>query len=305
MKTGAIIITAGRSSHSDSFRPMLKIGAISAVRRLIQTFLQAGADPVVLVLDKESEDLRKQLSYTGAVCLENDAPATQMIDYAKVGLAYLSEMCDQGLITPVDIPLFTVHTVQLLMRSGAQLASPSCNSRCGHPLLIARELIPHFLAYQGENGLRGAIAGCGCSRTLVDVSDEGILFDIELKENYEELLSRHNRQTLHPEVSVQLVKEKPFFGPETAQLLSLIENTGCVSLACRRMNISYSKGWKIIRDMESQLGDILVERQQGGKAGGGACLTLRGKRFLDTFYEFNDACQKAAQTLYEDYFAKI
>jgi hypothetical protein len=28
----------------------------------IQTFLQAGADPVVLVLDKESEDLRKQLS---------------------------------------------------------------------------------------------------------------------------------------------------------------------------------------------------------------------------------------------------
>lgn len=305
MKTGAVIITAGKSAHADTFRPMLQVGAVSAVRRLVQTFRQAGASPIVLVMDERSQDLRKHMAYTGAVCLENDAPATQMIDFAKVGLAYLEGKCDQVLITPVDIPLFTVETVRMLMQSGAKLASPSHNGRRGHPLLIASALIPFFLKYQGENGLRGAMEQCGCSRTMVDVADAGILFDVELDEDYRELLKRHNRQNLHPEIEVRLVKEQAFFGPDSAQLLSLIELAGCVSLACRQMNISYSKGWKIIRQMESQLGYVLVQRQQGGKNGGKASLTARGKRFLDGFYNFDAACRQAAQALFDEHIAPL
>jgi len=224
-----------------------------------------------------------------------------MIDYAKIGFAYLEKICDQVLVAPVDVPLFTTDTVQRLINSGALLANPVFKGKRGHPLLIAGSLFPFFLQYQGENGLKGAINVCDCPRTNIDVSDAGVLYDVNSGDDYQELLEQQTQAVLRPIVKIQLSKEDIFFEPGTAQLLSQIENTGSVRLACEQMTISYSKGWKIIRIMEEQLGFTVVKRQQGGKYGGSASLSERGKTLLKQYYAFDKACKEIIQQQFDLY----
>ena len=55
------------------------------------------------------------------------------------------------------------------------------------------------------------------------------------------------------------------------------------------MKMSYSKGWKIIRNAEGALGYPLIHRQQGGREGGGSSLTPEGEALLEAYalFEFS------------------
>ena len=51
--------------------------------------------------------------------------------------------------------------------------------------------------------------------------------------------------------------------------------------ACQIRDISYSKGWKMLKIAEAQLGIQFLERQTGGSKGGFSVLTPEGKAFLE------------------------
>ena len=127
-------------------------------------------------------------------------------------------------------------------------------------------------------------------------------FCMNMDLDYQQVLRQSNGHELNVAVKIFLIKEKSFFGPGTVQLLSLIEETGSVRLACERMTMSYSKAWKIIKTIEDQLGYNLVRRQQGGKNGGNASLTPEGKRMLDKFSLFENRCKASIQKIFEDCF---
>lgn len=58
VKTGAVIVAAGMSSRRGDFKPLLRIGAISMVQRIIANFQQAGVSPIVLLPDSEVLNLK-------------------------------------------------------------------------------------------------------------------------------------------------------------------------------------------------------------------------------------------------------
>lgn len=303
MRTGAVIVAAGMSSRMNGFKPMLKIGSITVVRRIISTLQQAGVDPVVLITGNQADMLEKHVSRMGIICLRNEAYATsQMFDSAKIGLSYLQNQCDRILFTPVDIPLFTSKTVRSLLASDTMIAAPVCKGHEGHPLMMNTQVVAKVLAYQGNEGLKGAIESSGFLKQLIEVEDEGILFDMDTPEDYEKLLSWHNRQMFRPQIQIRLAREYEFFGPGTALLLRLIRNTGSVRLACEQMNISYSKGWKIINVMENQLEYAVVDRFQGGTNGGNTQLTERGEELLRQYDSFESESKEAVQRIFEKYF---
>lgn len=302
MKTGAIIATAGRTSHTGLLHPMKKIGSVSAVHRLIDTFRRAGVSPIVLVADCRAQDLEKHVSRKGTVYLCNQyEESAQMIDFLKTGFAYIQDKCERVFITPVNVPLFSVATVKTLMRSYAQTASPVYNGRVGHPLLLLSGLIPEILAYSGEGGLRNLIRDRRYTRELVTVEDEGVLWNMETEKGCGDILKRYEKQNLHTTIKICLAKDRPFLGPGSSQLLYMIAETGSVRLACQYMAMSYSKGWKIIGSIEEQLGFEVVQRQQGGKNGGNASLTPKGQRILEKYIDF----EKKARGVIRDMFEKM
>ena len=75
-------------------------------------------------------------------------------------------------------------------------------------------------------------------------------------------------------------KGKPVFGRGRRFLLEAIDKRGSINQAAKEINISYRKAWGYLKAMEERLGIKLIERQTGGRNGGGATLTVGAKIFL-------------------------
>lgn len=303
MNAGAVVVAAGMSSRMGDFKPMLNIGSISIAQRVVSTLQQAGVSRIVVVTGYQADVLERHLAKAGVVFLRNeDYEKTQMFDSAKIGLNYLKDKCDKILFTPVDIPLFTAQTVLRLLRSEARLAIPEFEGQPGHPLLIGAELIESILDDSGEGGLQGAIGRLKVSMVSVPVNDPGTIHDADTPEEYEKLLQFHNQQLVRPVVSLSLVKEIPFLDEKMVMLLQLVEETGSVRTACKRMQISYSTGWNMLRDLESQLSKPLIVRSQGGAKGGESRLTPEGKKLVSQYQKFLAELKDYTKFLYNKYF---
>lgn len=299
MQTGAVIVAAGMSSRMGNFKPMLNIGSISISQRLVATLRQAGIGRIVMVTGYNAEELEHHLAGTGVIFLRNEAyETTQMFDSAKIGLSYIHGKCDRVFFMPVDVPLFTAKTVEALLNTHAEIACPVCDGLRGHPIMLSDRVIGQILEDDGDCGLQGALSRCGIPEQLVAVPDAGVLRDIDTPEDYDLLLQEHNNQLTRPLVNVSLAREKPFFDQRVALLLSLIDETGNVRLACKRMQISYSSGWNILKGIEEELGCRLVDRNQGGSRGSHSRLTERGRVLMETYYRFEDDLRKEAERLY-------
>jgi molybdate transport system regulatory protein len=65
-------------------------------------------------------------------------------------------------------------------------------------------------------------------------------------------------------------------GPGKIQLLESIRACGSISAAGRAMGMSYKRAWDLVDEINRVCGQPAVERQTGGKNGGGAILTPFG-----------------------------
>ena len=305
-ETAALIVAAGMSSRMGDFKPMLTIGEMSIAERVITTFQQAGITRIVVITGYQAEVLEHHLAGRGIVFLRNEHyEQTQMFESACIGLQYLHGKCERVLFTPVDIPLFTAATVRALIASDALLACPVCEGKTGHPTMLSETLIEGILADGGEGGLQGALSRCGETMHQIPVSDPGILHDADTPADYQNLLRYHNEQLVRPVVHVSLAREKDFFDSRAAMLLTLVQETGSVRMACQRMQLSYSSGWNVIRTLESQLSRPLVERSQGGAGGGKSRLTPAGEQLLQRYGDYVAAVRAEAEALFDDFFQGV
>ena len=72
-------------------------------------------------------------------------------------------------------------------------------------------------------------------------------------------------------------------------LLEKINECGSISRAAKILNISYRKAWAMVKNMNSDAGVMLVEKIAGGANGGGAKLTLEGKKIINEFNKMSNA----------------
>lgn len=85
-------------------------------------------------------------------------------------------------------------------------------------------------------------------------------------------------------------------------LLEAIAETGSISAAARRMNISYRRAWEKIHESEENLGVRLVDTQVGGAEGGGAWLTPEGEKYVRLFRELDRELAEVANLRFTELF---
>ena len=95
-----------------------------------------------------------------------------------------------------------------------------------------------------------------------------------------------------------------FFGEGPMQLLRAIERTGSLRAAAMEMEMAYSKANKLLKQAEANLGFPLTQRSTGGKDGGGSVLTPQGKRWLQQYIAYRNACIRENQRLYREHFPR-
>lgn len=83
-------------------------------------------------------------------------------------------------------------------------------------------------------------------------------------------------------------------GPGKADLLEAIAQTGSIRSAADEMGMSYMRAWSLIRTMNAEFLEPLVEKTRGGALKGGAALTPNGERVLRIYRDMEKISLKAA-----------
>ena len=303
MHVGAVIDAAGRPAETGDLSRLTEIDILSAAERTAVNFQRAGIKDIVMVTGYRAEQVEKTLRRFGITFLRNEhGGSPRMLDSARLGLRYLRERCGKVLFCPVDISFFMEDTVKLLLDEPGSVVLPVCQGQPGYPVCIDSTRIPAILEYQGNQGWKGALEALERETIRLEVSDEGVLAGAYGQQDCIQLARLRDEKRMRPTVKVRLAGRKPFFGPGTVTLLKQIDSLGSVKEACERTSISYSKGWKIIHAAEEELGYQIVGRRPGGKNGGGAYLTDRGRDLLGLFEEFEKQVEKAADQIYHNIF---
>jgi molybdate transport system regulatory protein len=84
-------------------------------------------------------------------------------------------------------------------------------------------------------------------------------------------------------------------GPGKIRLLESIDTCGSISAAGRAMEMSYKRAWDLVDELNRICGRAAVERQTGGKNGGGAILTPFGRSLVDCYRLVERDASKAAR----------
>jgi len=114
-------------------------------------------------------------------------------------------------------------------------------------------------------------------------------------------MPKSNARSL-PSLSVRIdLADDGRIGPGKIQLLENIETCGSISAAGRAMDMSYKRAWDLVDEINRICRQAAVERQTGGKNGGGAVLTPFGislvKRYRKIERDAASAVRKELQAL--------
>ena len=89
--------------------------------------------------------------------------------------------------------------------------------------------------------------------------------------------------------------ENILLGPGKIELLGHIAETGSISEAAKRMNMSYNRAWLHVKVMNEAFLEPLVSSSRGGSSGGGATLTTLGHEVVSLFQKMQKEAELAAE----------
>ena len=99
-----------------------------------------------------------------------------------------------------------------------------------------------------------------------------------------------------PSLSVRIdLDPEGRIGPGKIQLLEKIEACGSISAAGRAMDMSYKRAWDLVDEINRICGQAAVQRQTGGKNGGGAVLTPFGASLVARYRRIERAAATAVR----------
>src|SRR6201996_2941680 len=104
------------------------------------------------------------------------------------------------------------------------------------------------------------------------------------------------RKSSLPSLSVRIdLDPAGRIGPGKIQLLENIDSCGSIYAAGRAMNLSYKRAWDLVDEINRICQRAAVERQTGGKNGGGAMLTPFGLSLVEGYRKIERSAESAAR----------
>lgn len=100
------------------------------------------------------------------------------------------------------------------------------------------------------------------------------------------LLDERHRFRVH-------IKHAVAIGPGKADVLQGIAETGSLAQTGRRLSMSYQRVWSLVAAMNTDFVELLVLKQRGGVAGGGAELTATGMQVLSLYRAIERDAERA------------
>lgn len=190
---GIIVLAAGASVRMGKAKQSLEFGGTTLLRRAIQTALDSGCRPVVVVLGAGNEILRSEIKDFSVSIVINDDWQTGMSSSIRAGLGRLLEISGQitgVLIMVCDQPFVSAELLSRIVAVRKKTNAPVVASRyaatLGVPALFSRPLFSRLMDLEDTGGAKKIIKQF--ENETVAVSFENGKFDIDTPDDYLKLI---------------------------------------------------------------------------------------------------------------------
>lgn len=190
----ALVLSAGFSERMGDFKPLMKLGGMTILERVIRLFQSTGVSRIHVVVGHRASELTPLIDRWGARSVVNVRYTEGMLSSVRAGVSSLDEATESFFVLPVDISLVRPATLRALMLAfpaGADaICHPTFGGRRGHPPLIGGRHIRSILEWREEGGLRALLARLERHAFDVAVIDEFIHLDMDRPEDYRRMADR-------------------------------------------------------------------------------------------------------------------
>ncbi len=181
-----MVLAAGSSTRMGRNKLLLDLGGETVVRRAVRSALEAGLEPVIVVLGHEAEGVGAQLAGLACSTVLNLDHAKGLGTSLHAGVARAAQASALILIL-ADMPFVTPSMLETLVERYRATGAPIVASRYGDvpapPNLFDRSLFSELLATDDEHGARHVIRRHEERAVLVAWPAEA-LRDLDVAEDY-------------------------------------------------------------------------------------------------------------------------
>lgn len=184
MPSLAIVPAAGRAERFGRQKLLEDLGGELLLNRTIRSLLDGGVSRVAVVVPPEGGlESVPLLADPRVELVLNPDPARGMFSSIQAAFSALPEG-DPVLVLPGDMPFVSPATVAAVLASPvdpARVLVPRHDGKRGHPLALPRALGSEILMANARSNLSGLLTTLGIERAYLDVTDPGILRDVDVR----------------------------------------------------------------------------------------------------------------------------
>ncbi|WP_052343808.1 nucleotidyltransferase family protein [Kallotenue papyrolyticum] len=185
-----VLLAAGHSTRMGQPKQLLPWHGVPLVRHMAHVALATQLRELVVVTGAAAEQVRAALADLPVQVVHNPDFDQGQSTSLRAGIQALPPGVDAAMVLLVDQPLLQPATIDALItawRPPWQIVAPRYAGQRGHPVLFARALFEHLCAIQGDRGARNLLERYAGQSLLVDVSDAGVVLDMDTPEVYQRL----------------------------------------------------------------------------------------------------------------------
>jgi molybdenum cofactor cytidylyltransferase len=189
-RIAGIVLAAGASKRFGRNKLLLSWKGESLARRASRVAVEAGLDPVVVVLGHDADRVARELADLPVRAVVNPDHARGMGTSLAAGIAALPPEADAAAVLLADMPRVTAEMVARLVRTfretGAPLVASDYEGIQAPPTLYARALFPELRGAEGDGGGKPVVRRHGAEAVRVEFP-AAALADVDREEDWERL----------------------------------------------------------------------------------------------------------------------
>jgi len=176
-------------------KQLLLLGNKPVLRHCVDTLSATGVQDLVVVTGTGQAACSEALWGARVRTVVNEKPDSQMADSVRKGLCAVDETCSGVLVCLADHPLVSFNTYQAIInvhhRYPEKIIIPAFEGMRGHPSLFPFSVISDIFFFPT---LRDVVREDNERVLVIDVPDEGVVLDMDTRDDYRVVLERYALQ---------------------------------------------------------------------------------------------------------------
>lgn len=189
-----VVLAAGESSRMGADKALLPWGTGTFLSGAIE-MLTPHVELVIVVAGRNANTLAPVVNSYAARLTENHHPEHGQFSSLQVGLqSVLNHGRDAAIVALVDRPPANTRTVAHLKQEFLRIVDndlwavvPEHDGRHGHPIIVGRELIEHFLRAPARSTARDVEHAHQQRIAYVHVADANVIQNVDTPEEFQKL----------------------------------------------------------------------------------------------------------------------